>query len=188
MATEQLAACIETENFYLNYLGQSITSPIKNTKKIRNPCHTCQYTQKGLIIRDLPWHVGTKSLVIKGMTSNDNEKWGYASQESAENKHVDWWLTSMTRVFNLCKDIAPRRIYFSRHVLEKRRGFSGKTFRRFDQNIKAFFLTLPIFYPSPKIRYFAKDECILFSFACFYILFIIRCEASIRRRIKLKEC
>ena len=56
---------------------------------------------------------------------------------------------------------------FRGHVLEKRRGFSGKTFRRFDQNIKAFFLTLPIFYPSPKIRYFAKDECTLFFFRPF---------------------
>lgn len=131
MATEWLAACIETENFYLNYLGQSITSPIKNTKKIRNPCHTCQCIQKGLIIRDLPWYLEQNRLsllVIKGMTSNDNEKWGYVSLESVENEHVDRWLTSMTRVFNLCKDIASRRIYFSRARV-------GKTSGLFRQNV-----------------------------------------------------
>ena len=56
---------------------------------------------------------------------------------------------------------------FRGHVLEKRRGFSGKTFRRFDQNIKAFFFNSTYFLPVPENKIFCQGWMYSFFFRPF---------------------
>ena len=75
---------------------------------------------------------------------------------------------------------------FRGHVLEKRRGFSGKTFRRFDQNIKAFFNST-YFLPVPENNIFCQGWMYSFFFRLFLHLIYNKVWSKHSKTDKIKR-